>query len=219
VVVGIVSVLYGALVALAQTNLKRMIAYTSVNHMGYVVLGVGVAGLVASSDAEARAVAVTGAVTQMVAHGLITGALFLMSGVLMDRRQSYDLDGYGGLADTAPRLATLFSVAAFASLGLPGFAGFIAEFQIFTGSIAVAPVTAVALLGILVTAALFLRALQRLFTGPVRGHSVGFADLRRSEVTSVGLLLTLAVALGVAPGPLLAVIEPASRAVAGFVGR
>jgi len=219
VVVGLVSVVYGALVALAQTDLKRMIAYTSVNHMGYVVLGVGVAGLVSNSDAAAREVAVTGAVTQMVAHGLITGALFLLSGVLMDRAKSYDLDGYGGLAATAPRLATLFSLAAFASLGLPGFAGFIAEFHVFTGSIAVAPVTAVAVLGILITAALFLRALQRIFTGPVRGYSVGFTDLRGSEVASVGLLMVLALALGIAPQPLLAVIEPASRAVADLVTR
>lgn len=219
VVVGVVSVLYGALVALAQTNLKRMIAYTSVNHMGYVVLGVGVAGLVAPTDMVARQVAVTGAVTQMVAHGLITGALFLLAGVLHQRRASYDLDGYGGLAAPAPRLAALFALAAFASLGLPGFVGFIAEFQIFTGSIAAAPLTAVALLGILVTAALFLRALQRLFTGPVRGHSTGFVDLRSHESVSVGLLVGLAVALGVAPRLLLDVIEPAAQSVVTLVSR
>ena len=219
VVVGVVSVLYGALVALAQTNLKRMIAYTSVNHMGYVVLGVGVAGLVAPTDAVARQVAVTGAVTQMVSHGLITGALFLLAGVLQDRRNSYDIDGYGGLATPAPRLATGFALAAFASLGLPGFTGFIAEFHVFTGSVAVAPVTAVALLGILVTAALFLRALQRLFTGPLRDRSVGFVDLRRHETAGVALLLVPAVALGIAPRPLLDVIEPAAQSVVALVSR
>jgi len=219
VVIGIVSVLYGALVALAQTNLKRMIAYTSVNHMGYVVLGVGVAGLVAPGDAVARQVAVSGAVTQMVSHGLITGALFLLAGVLMDRRQSYRLDAYGGLAGPAPRLAALFSLAAFASLGLPGFSGFIAEFQIFTGSIATAAVTAIALLGILVTAALFLRALQQVFTGPTRGSSIGFADLRRHEVVAAALLMALAMLLGVFPRPLLDIIEPAARTLVGLVSR
>jgi len=219
VVVGIVSVLYGALVALAQTNLKRMIAYTSVNHMGYVVLGVGVAGLVAPGDAVARQVAVSGAVTQMVSHGLITGALFLLAGVLMDRRQSYRLDAYGGLAGPAPRLAALFSLAAFGSLGLPGFSGFIAEFQIFTGSIATAAVTAIALLGILVTAALFLRALQQVFTGPTRGGSIGFADLRRHEVVAAGLLMALAMLIGVFPRPLLDVIEPAASTLVGLVSR
>ncbi len=104
VAVGIVSVLYGALVALAQTDLKRMIAYTSVNHMGYVVLAVGAAGVVGGSDEQARAVAVTGAVTQMVSHGLITGALFLLAGVLHDRAATYDMASYGGLARPAPPL-------------------------------------------------------------------------------------------------------------------
>ena len=219
IVVGVVSVLYGALVALGQTNLKRMIAYTSVNHMGYVVLGVGVAGLVAPTDADARQVAVTGAVTQMVSHGLITGALFLLAGVLHERRGSYDLDGYGGLARPAPRLAGLFALSAFASLGLPGFTGFIAEFHVFSGSIAAAPLTAVALLGILITAGLFLRALQRLFTGPLRGRSPGFADLRAHETAGVVLLLGLAVALGIAPRPLLDVIEPAAQSVVALVAR
>jgi NADH-quinone oxidoreductase subunit M len=219
VVVGVISVLYGALVALAQTNAKRMIAYTSVNHMGYIVLAVGVAGLAAGDTAEARAVAVTGAVTQMVSHGLITGALFLLAGVLHDRASTYDLDAYGSLAGPAPRFATLFAVGAFASLGLPAFSGFIAEFQVFTGSVAAAPVTAFAVLGILITAALFLRALQQLFTGETRGRSVGFGDLRHSEMWSVGPLLLLSLVIGVLPRPLLDQIEPAARLVVELVGR
>jgi NADH-quinone oxidoreductase subunit M len=110
IVVGVVSVVYGALVALAQSNLKRMIAYTSVNHMGYIALAVGVAGLVADDTAQARSIAVAGAVTQMVSHGLITGALFLLAGVMHDRASTYDLDSYGGLAAPAPRFAALFAV-------------------------------------------------------------------------------------------------------------
>jgi NADH-quinone oxidoreductase subunit M len=219
IVVGVVSVIYGALVALAQTDFKRMVAYTSVNHMGYVVLAVGVAGLVTDETAEARVVAVTGAVTQMVSHGLVTGALFLVAGVLHDRASTYDLDAYGGLAGSAPKLAALFAVGAFASLGLPGLSGFIAEFQIFTGSIAAAPVTAVALVGILLTAALFLRALQRMFTGETRGSSLGFSDLRPSEVWSIGPLLLLSLAIGILPRPLLDLIEPAAGAVVDLVGR
>jgi NADH-quinone oxidoreductase subunit M len=219
IVVGVVSVLYGALVALAQTDVKRMIAYTSVNHMGYVVLAVGAAGVIAGSDEQARSVAVTGAVTQMVSHGLITGALFLLAGVLQDRAGSYDMGAYGGLAAPAPRFATLFAVGAFASLGLPGFSGFIAEFQVFAGSIAAAPLTALALPGILVTAALFLRALQRLFAGETRGRSVRFADLRAAELWSVAPLLLLALVIGVLPRPLLDVIEPAAAAVVDLLGR
>lgn len=219
VVVGVVSVLYGALVALAQTNLKRMIAYTSVNHMGYIVLALGAAGILADGAVEPRSVAVTGAVVQMVSHGLITAALFLLAGVMHDRAGTYDMGSYGGLAASAPRYATLFAVGAFASLGLPGFSGFIAEFQIFAGSIAVAPVTAVALLGILVTAALFLRALQRVFTGATAGHSPGFADLHVRELWAIGSLLALALLIGVLPRTLLDVIEPASGVLVGLVGR
>lgn len=219
VAVGIVSVVYGALVALAQTDLKRMVAYTSVNHMGYVVLAVGAAGIVAEDTAQARSVAVTGAVTQMVSHGLITAALFLLAGVLWDRAGTYDMAAYGGLAGPAPRLAALFAIGAFASLGLPGLSGFIAEFQIFTGSIAAAPITAVALVGILITAALFLRALQRIFTGPTRASSVGFGDLRPAELWAVGPLLALSLLIGVLPRPLLDVIEPAAEVVVQLVGR
>ncbi len=219
IAVGIVSVLWGALVALAQTDLKRMIAYTSVNHMGYVVLAVGAAGVLADGADQARGVAVTGAVTQMVSHGLLTAALFLLAGVMYERTGDYGLDRYGGLAASAPRYATLFTVAAFGSLGLPALSGFIAEFQIFAGSIATVPVTAVATLGILITAALFLRALQRVFTGPTAGHSGGFADVTAREWTPVALLLALSVLIGVLPRPLLDLIEPAAETVASLVGR
>lgn len=110
-------------------------------------------------------------------------------------------------------------MAAFASLGLPGLSGFIAEFQIFAGSIAVAPVTAIALSGILVTAALFLLALQRVFTGPTQGQSPGFADLHGRELWSIGPLLALSLLIGVLPQVLLGVIEPASAALVDLVGR
>ena len=225
VIVGVVSVVYGALVALAQTDLKRMIAYTSVNHMGYVLLGVGAAGLVAGSDAQARALATTGAVTQMVAHGLITGALFLLAGVLHDRGGTYDMGAYSGLAARVPRFTGMFVIAAFASLGLPGFVGFIAEFQIFTGSLGSAPIpTAVAITGIVITAGLFLLAVQRLFLGPPRipdspGAARAFDDVRVSESLAIVPLLVLVVVLGVFPRVLLDVIEPAAVTVVELVSR
>jgi NADH-quinone oxidoreductase subunit M len=196
-----------------------MIAYTSVNHMGYIVLALGAAGLLVEGAEQARSVAVTGAMVQMVSHGLITAALFLLAGVMQSRAGTYDLGSYGGLAGPAPRYAALFAIGAFASLGLPGFSGFIAEFQIFAGSVAVAPVTAVALVGIVITAALFLRALQRVFTGPAAGRSPGFADLRAHELWSAGPLLALSVLIGVLPLVLLGVIEPSSAALVELVGR
>ncbi|GAA1720665.1 NuoM family protein [Nonomuraea sp. AD125B] len=224
VVVGAVSAVYGALVALAQTDFKRMIAYTSVNHMGYVILAAGAAGVLAGTDAQARALAVTGAVTQMVSHGLITGALFLIAGVLYDRGATYEMAAYSGLAGPSPRLAAATGVAAFASLGIPGFSGFIAEFQIFTGSLASQAVaTAVALTGIVITAALFLRALRGMFLGSVRlPPSVGahgFRDLAAAETWSIVPLLALALVIGVAPRLLLDVVEPAGRVLVGLVSR
>jgi NADH-quinone oxidoreductase subunit M len=225
VVVGVVSVLYGALVALAQTNFKRMIAYTSVNHMGYILLAVGAAGIVAGTTAQARELAVTGAVTQMVSHGLLTGALFLLSGVLYERGHTYDMTAYSGLAARAPLFAGLTAVAAFGSLGIPGLSGFIAEFQIFTGSLASATVaTALAVLGILVTAALFLIALQRIFLGPLRlpggpGAALAFGDVQVSVAVAIVPLLAASVVIGVAPQFLLTVIEPAARAVVHLVAR
>lgn len=219
-IAGVVSVVYGALVALAQDDLKRMIAYTSVNHMGYVLLAVGAAGIVGGASADARSLAVTGAVTQMVSHALLTGALFLLAGVVHERAGTYDMGRFGGLAGPAPVFAGLFAVAAFGSLGIPGLSGFIAEFQIFAGSLdAVAAATAVAFLGILITAALFLRALQRMLMGAPGPASAPFADVRPREWLAVAPLLALSLAIGVAPRWLLDLIEPAARTVVELVAR
>jgi len=216
--VGIVSVLYGALVALAQTDVKRMIAYTSINHMGYVLVAVGAAGLV-GADSAAGELAVTGAVTQMVSHGLITGALFLLAGVLHDRTGSYAMRDFGGLAARAPRWSGLFAVAAFASLGIPGFSGFVAEFQVFAGSIGATAWAAIALPGILLTAALFLRAVQRLVTGEPGERSGAVTDVRGAEWAPIAGLLLLSLGIGLLPWPLLDLITPASDAVVNLVGR
>jgi NADH-quinone oxidoreductase subunit M len=225
VVIGVVSAVYGALVALAQDNFKRMIAYTSVNHMGYILLAVGAAGILAGSSAQARTLAVTGAVTQMVSHGLLTGALFLLSGVLFERGHTYQMAAYSGLAGRTPAFAGVTALAAFGSLGIPGLSGFIAEFQIFTGSLASATVaTAIAVTGILITAALFLGALQRIFLGSLRlpdvpGAGLVFADLRATELASILPLLAASVVIGIAPRFLLDVIEPAARTVVALVAR
>ncbi|XRQ03858.1 complex I subunit 4 family protein [Actinomadura welshii] len=222
-VAGLVGVLYGALVALAQDNLKRLVAYTSVNHMGYVVLALGAAGY-AAGDADARRLAVTGAVTQMVSHGLVTGALFLLCGMLHDRAGAYEIGRFGGVARTAPRYSGLLAVAAFASLGLPGLSGFIAEFQIFAGTIgtgaaATAVAGALAVPGILITAALFLRVLQAVVTGPPGELTPRVTDVRRPELAAAVPLLALSLLIGVAPRFLLDTIEPLSAAVTALVGR
>ncbi|MEU8307506.1 NADH-quinone oxidoreductase subunit M [Actinomadura sp. NPDC048955] len=222
-IVGLAGVLYGALVALAQDDVKRLVAYTSVNHMGYIVLALGAAGY-ATGDADARRLAVAGAVTQMVSHGLVTGALFLLCGVLYDRAGSYDLGRFGGIARGAPVFAALTAVAAFASLGLPGLSGFVAEFQIFAGTIgsgtaATAVTGALAVLGIIVTAALFLRVLHRAVLGPPGELTPLVTDVRRPELAALVPLLALSLVIGVAPRVLLDTIEPLSAAVVALVGR
>lgn len=225
VVVGVVSVLYGALVALAQTDLKRMIAYTSVTHMGYILLALGAAASAAPGGGTARTLAVSGAVTQMVSHGLLTGALFLLAGALHERGRTYDMAAYSGVAAPAPVLAAATAVAFFAYLGLPGFSGFVAEFQIFTGSLGPRPLaTALSVLGILLTAALLLRAYQQIFLGPTRlppapGSPRAFPDLRPREAAAILPLLALATFVGLAPRLLLDTVEPASGLVLELLAR
>jgi NADH-quinone oxidoreductase subunit M len=132
VALGVFSALYGAFVALGQTDLKRLVAYTSVNHMGYVVLGVAVAA--AATSPSARSLALDVSVLQMVSHGVVTGALFLLVGMLQERGHTREMGKFGGLLRIVPGLGWAFILAAFASLGLPGLAHFPAEFQIFLGT-------------------------------------------------------------------------------------
>jgi len=210
------SILWGALVALAQSNLKQRIAYTSINHMGYSVLGIAAAGSMLAGETAARQLALTGAVVEMLAHGLITGALFFITGVFWQRRQDYEMAHYGGLAGNAPKLAVAFIVAAFASLGLPGLAGFVAEFQIFAGTFVLHPwMAAIALLGVLVTAALFLQMVQRLFFGTAPQGQPAFADLRGVELAVLTVLLALVLLIGVYPAWLLRPIERAAATIVG----
>ncbi|AUM73818.1 complex I subunit 4 family protein [Paracoccus jeotgali] len=209
-VVAVISILWGAIVALGQSDLKRRIAYTSVNHMGYTVLGIAVAGSALGSEA-ARAMALTGAVVEMIAHGLITGALFLIAGAFWQRAEEYEMDSYGGLARLAPRLTGATVLASFASLGLPGLAGFVAELHIFLGAFAVYPwLAAVGLIGLLITAALFLDILRRVFFGDLPKARESFTDLTQTEIGILAGLLALVVLIGVWPGWLLGLIGAAS---------
>ena len=181
------------------------------------VLGLAAAGTAVTGKEAAQAIALTGATVEMVAHGLITGALFLISGSILARGGTYEMDEYGGLLSRARSLTGITAVLAFASLGLPGLAGFVAEVQIFIGTLAVYPVLAgVGLLGIVITAALFLRMLQRLFLGALPERWSRFPDLSRVEVGALGLLVVLVILIGVAPAWLLNVVD----SFAGpFVGR
>lgn len=203
------SALYGAFVALAQTDLKRLVAYTSVNHMGYVVLGVAVAA--AATNGGARALALDGAVLQMVSHGIVTGVLFLLVGMLQERAHTREMGKFGGLLRIVPGLGWAFVLAAFASLGLPGLAHFPAEFQIFLGTFYVYPVAVVVVLGIVVTAGLYLRAIQGVFLGGPSEEWRGLKDLDTRELLAAAPLLALTVLIGVAPFLVLDVVHATTK--------
>lgn len=213
-VVATVSIVYGALVALAQRHIKRRIAYTSITHMGYTVLGIAVAVSPAAARVEARSLAMTGAGLEMVAHGLITGALFLIVGALHRRTDTFDMDALSGVATRAPRLSLFAGLAVFASLGLPGFVGFVAEFQIIAGALSAHPMLAVAaLLGIVVTAALLIQLLQQVFLGEATAPVEAVRDLGPSETWALTVLLGLALVIGIVPAFVIDVLHPGALSI------
>src|SRR6266700_362712 len=163
----VVSAVYGAAVAMAQTDLKRLIAFTSVNHMGYVLLGIAVAAALPASSAD-RIAAAIGAEYQLIAHGLVTGALFFLVGMLSDRTGTREIARLSGIWAALPLYGSLFAFAMFASLGLPALAHFAAEVQIVLGTLGVYRWAAFGmLLGMLGTTAMFLWTLQRVLLGKV----------------------------------------------------
>ncbi|MDP3543674.1 MAG: NADH-quinone oxidoreductase subunit M [Elusimicrobiota bacterium] len=190
VVIAVINIVYGALCAMAQTDMKKMVAYSSVNHMGYCLLGI--AGMTTAGF--------TGAVFQMLSHGIITGALFLLVGVIYDRAHTRDISAFGGLAVKLPVFAGLMSLTAFASLGLPGLAGFIGEFLCFLGAFQTWKLAAaISVLGIIATAAFFLRMLQKVFLGKLNEKWADLPDMTTRELVSVVPLAILTVLFGVYP--------------------
>lgn len=215
IALAIASMLQGALAALAQSDMKRLVAYTSINHMGYVMLAVAVAGL--SASGSVRALALNGAVVQMVSHGLLTGGMFLMVGMLQHRAGTRALDSFGGLAGRLPAFSFLFAVLAFGSLGLPGLSGFIAEFQVIGASLAVSVwVAALAVLGLALTTAVYLRLAGGVLLGPPAEASPALAPVSARELWLAGALAAAAVLVGVVPGVLLQLLSGATRALAPF---
>jgi NADH-quinone oxidoreductase subunit M len=214
-VLAVISIVYGALVAMAQWDVKKLIAYSSVNHMGYVMLAIAAACAAREGDLTSRAAALNGAQFEMIAHGVLTGALFMLVGVIYDRAHTRDLGSFGGLMVRMPVYAGLFSLAAFGSLGLPGLAGFVAEFLVLVGSFPIYTlITALAGIGIVVTAAFMLWTIQRLFLGPLNQKWAELKDIDRRELISLVPVLALAVLMGVYPKPILEVMNVASMAIA-----
>lgn len=207
---GVISIVYGALTAMASKDLKRLIAYSSVSHMGFVLLGI------ASMTIEG----ITGAVYQMVSHGIISAMLFLLAGVLYDRTHDRVINNYSGLATKMPVFFAAVLVAFFASMGLPGFSGFIAEVMVFLGAFKSGSTNGllhesfaiIATLGLVLGAAYYLWALQRMFFGPfhVKGDlaAITLTDLNNREYSMLVPLAIAALVFGIFPQPLINWINP-----------
>ena len=202
----LLTILWGAFLAMRQTDLKKLLAFSSLNHVAYCVLGVGALGVAAEGlKVDAGGLATQGVILQMFAHGLSAAGLFYLVGLLEQRTGTRDRNGFGGLCSVAPRFAAMFYILTFCSLGLPFLAGFAAEFLIFSGSFAVAPkVTAVATLGLLATAVFLLTMLQRVFTGPVNEQHKSMPDLTRNEILILSPILILVFWAGIYPKTWLA---------------
>jgi NADH-quinone oxidoreductase subunit M len=205
----VVGILYGALLAIGQTDMKRLIAYTSISHFGFIALGI----FALTNQGQA------GSTLYMVNHGFSTAALFLIAGFLIARGGSRIIDDYGGVQKVAPILAGTMLVAGLSSLALPGLSSFVSEFLVLVGTFTRYQVAAVlATVGIVLAAVYILFMYQRMMTGPVQQGNEGIRDFGAREAWVVAPLLTIIVALGFFPGPLLDVITPATERTMEQVG-
>lgn len=190
---GVIGIVYGAMLAFVQTDLKRLIAYTSVSHMGFVLLGIF----------AFREMAMQGVVIQMLAHGISTGALFVMAGILKERLHTRDIEQMGGLWATMPGMGGLVMVFTMASLGLPLLGNFIAEFLILLGTFPVnALFTVIASIGLVLSALYSLHMMQKVFLGPAT-HALPVKDINAREWIIMGLLCISIVLLGLLPQPIM----------------
>jgi NADH-quinone oxidoreductase subunit M len=209
IIIAVFTALYGAFVALAQTDIKRMVAYTSVNHMGYLVFGVAIAAVTTTTSGM---IALDGAILQMISHGVVTGVLFLLVGALQDRTKTRDMDQMGGLLKAYPLLSGMFILAAFASLGLPGLAHFPAEFQIFLGGFDVYPVAVgIIIIALPLVTALYLRAIQKVFLGSLPASYNILHDLDRRELWAIVPLIAATLVIGLYPDSLLSIIHATTK--------
>ncbi len=209
IVISVVGIIYGALLAIGQTDIKRLIAYTSISHFGFITLGI----FAMTSQGQ------SGSTLYMINHGFSTAALFLVAGFLMSRRGSKLVEDYGGISKVAPLLAGFFLIAGLSSLALPGMSSFVSEFLVLVGTFVRYPIAAViATTGIILAALYILWLYQRTMTGPVKEGCEDVKDLTGREIVAVSPLVVLILALGVFPAPALNVINPAVTQTLAAVG-
>jgi NADH-quinone oxidoreductase subunit M len=204
-VLGIIGILYAAMVAAVQPNAKKLVAYTSVAHLGFVILGIFAFNIQGMQ----------GALLVMIGHGLSTPMLFFLLGMLYERRHSYEIEDFGGLAASLPVFATMLVFAAMASIGLPGTAGFASEFLVLVGAFNSRPWMAlVAALGVIFAAYYMLPMVQRMLFNPLdKPQNRGIPDLNAREIGLLAPLVILIILLGFYPKPFLDRMEPAATRV------
>lgn len=206
-----ISIVYGAAVAFAQTDLKKLVAYSSVSHMGFVMLGI----------ASMTAVGLNGAVAVMFSHGLVTGLLFLMVGMVYDRGHTRKIEDLSGLVSQVPRIGGVFALASFASLGLPGLSGFVGEFLVLLGAWQsnISRVTVVvSAVGVLLAAAYMLWMVQRVILGEPSRTVASMSDMTGRELLTVAPLVALMFTVGIYWSSLLLFTEPAVKALLATFG-
>ena len=198
IVLATINVLYGAMAAMAQRDLKYVIAYSSVSHMGYVLMGF----------ATMDRVGINGAMLQMFSHGIMTALFFALVGVIYDRTHTRDISIFQGLSKRMGITAVFFTVAGLTSLGLPGLSGFVAEFLVFVGAFRTYPVVGVlGILGAALTAVYILRLLAQIFFGPLEAQWERLPDATRLEALAMGVLVIMLVLVGVYPAPFMNIIN------------
>jgi NADH-quinone oxidoreductase subunit M len=203
-VFGVINIVYAAFVCLGQKDLKKLIAYSSVSHMGFSLLGM----------AALTPAAISGAVLNLFTHGIISPMLFLIVGVIYDRAHHREIEKFGGLASALPEYTAVMGLAFFASLGLPGLAGFISEFLVFSGSFPVfTTYTVISATSVIITAAYYLWAIHRMFLGKLNKAYAGYPDLNWRERFSLYPLGAIAIVLGFYPQAILGAINPGLHAL------
>ena len=202
-VLGVCGILYGAKLAFAQTDIKRLVAYTSVSHMGFVVIGIF----------SFNVLAIQGVIMQLVAHGLSTGALFVLAGILYQRTGTRDIEKMSGLWANVPRMGVTGLILVLASLGLPGLANFVAEFMILAGTFTVSKVvTVIAAFGLIAAAIYSLRIMQKVFFGAEKSPAK-IKDLSSLETVIIATIIFFLVYLGLYPSPITDITNPSVRKI------